>query len=197
MSLNEADVENATLSLLGELGYTVDHGPRIAPGETTAERDSFSDVVLVGRLRKAIRQLNPAIPEDAREEALRKVLRVDAASLISNNRAFHRMLRDGVEVEYPSLQRRPAGGEAQSNLSVRLHLVLRVEEDAHDRTLPLLALDACRVAVDLMCRTPRLLVEAARLAHCRELAYVRRVGVHLLAGRSEDCHLAVLRVDTR
>ena len=108
MSLNEADVENATLSLLGELGYTVDHGPRIAPGETTAERDSFSDVVLVGRLRKAIRQLNPAIPEDAREEALRKVLRVDAASLISNNRAFHRMLRDGVEVEY----QRPDGSIA-------------------------------------------------------------------------------------
>jgi type I restriction enzyme R subunit len=48
----------------------------LAPGEPAAERDSFSEVVLVGRLREAIRRLNPAIPEDACEEALRKVLRV-------------------------------------------------------------------------------------------------------------------------
>ena len=50
--------------------------------------------------RDAIARLNPAIPEDAREEALRKVLRHDAPSLIGNNRAFHQMLRDGVPVEY-------------------------------------------------------------------------------------------------
>ena len=63
----------------GELGYAVGHGPHLAPGEPAAERDSFGDVVLVGRLREAIRRLNPAIPEEAREEALRKVLRVGDA----------------------------------------------------------------------------------------------------------------------
>ncbi len=76
-------------------------GRQIAPGEPAAERDSFGDVVLVGRLREAIRRLNPAIPEEAREDALRKVLRVATPSLAQTNRAFHRMLRDGVEVEYP------------------------------------------------------------------------------------------------
>ena len=70
------------------------------PVSPTAERASFGDVVLVGRLREAIRRLNPAIPEDAREEALRKVLRLGTPSLAQTNRAFHRMLRDGVEVEY-------------------------------------------------------------------------------------------------
>src|SRR5262249_46848598 len=60
----------------------------------------FSDVVLAGRLRDAIERLNPTIPSDAREEALRKVLRHDAPSLVANNRAFHQMLRDGVPVEY-------------------------------------------------------------------------------------------------
>ena len=108
MSLNESIVEDAALEWFGELGYAVGHGPQLAPGEPAAERDSFSEVVLVGRLREAIRRLNPAIPEEAREEALRKVLRVGTPSLTQTNRAFHRMLRDGVPVEYP----RPDGSIA-------------------------------------------------------------------------------------
>ncbi len=101
MSLNESHVEEAALEWFGELGYAVGHGPHLAPGEPAAERDSFSEVVLVGRLREAIRRLNGAIPEDAREDALRKVLRVGTPSLVQTNRAFHKMLRDGVDVEYP------------------------------------------------------------------------------------------------
>jgi hypothetical protein len=62
MSLNESIVEDAALEWFGELGYAVGHGPQLAPGEPAAERDSFSEVVLVGRLREAIRRLNPAIP---------------------------------------------------------------------------------------------------------------------------------------
>jgi hypothetical protein len=37
-------------------------GPQLAPEEPAAERDSFSEVVLVGRLRETIRRMNPAIP---------------------------------------------------------------------------------------------------------------------------------------
>ena len=66
MNLNESIVEDAALEWFGELGYAVGHGPHLAPGEPAAERDSFGDVVLVGRLREAIRRLNPAIPEEAR-----------------------------------------------------------------------------------------------------------------------------------
>ena len=62
MFLNESIVEDTTLEWLGELGYAVMHGPHLAPGEPAAERDSFGEVVLVGRLREAIRRLNPAIP---------------------------------------------------------------------------------------------------------------------------------------
>jgi type I site-specific restriction-modification system R (restriction) subunit len=101
MSLNESIVEDAALEWFGELGYAIGHGPHLAPGEPAAERESFSEVVLVGRLREAIRRLNGAIPEDAREDALRKVLRVGTPSLTQTNRAFHKMLRDGVDVEYP------------------------------------------------------------------------------------------------
>ena len=108
MTLNESIVEDAALEWFGELGYSVGHGPHLAPGESAAERDSFSQVVLVERLRDAIRGVNPAIPEEAREEALRKVLRVGRPSLTQTNRALHRMLRDGVPVEYP----RPDGSIA-------------------------------------------------------------------------------------
>ena len=101
MSLNESTVEDAALEWFGELGYCVGHGPHLAPGEPAADRDSFGEVVLVGRLREAIRRLNPAIAEEAREEALRKVLRVGTPALVQTNRAFHQMLRDGVPVEYP------------------------------------------------------------------------------------------------
>jgi type I restriction enzyme R subunit len=108
MSLNESHVEEAALSWFVELDYAVAHGPDMGPGEPAAERDSFADVVLVERLREAIRSLNPSIPEGAKEEALRKVLRLGTPSLIHTNRIFHRMLRDGVEVEY----QRPDGSIA-------------------------------------------------------------------------------------
>ena len=107
-TFTESVVEDATLQWFGELGYAVGHGPHMAPGEMFAERTSFGEVVLEGRLREAIYRLNPAIPEEAREEALRKVLRVGTPSLVQTNRIFHRMLRDGVAVEYP----RPDGSIA-------------------------------------------------------------------------------------
>ena len=101
MSLNESHVEAAALGWFGELGYAIGHGPHLAPGEPAAERDGFGEVVLVGRLREAIALLNSGIPADAQEEAFRKVLRVGTPSLTQTNRAFHKMLRDGVDVEYP------------------------------------------------------------------------------------------------
>jgi type I restriction enzyme R subunit len=74
MSLNESIVEDAALEWFGELGYAVGHGPHLAPGEPAAERDSFSEVVLVGRLREAIRRLNPAIPPSRTLATLRDTL---------------------------------------------------------------------------------------------------------------------------
>jgi type I restriction enzyme R subunit len=64
-TLNKSIVEDAALEWFGELGYAVRHGPHLAPGEPAAERDSFSEVLLVGCLREALRRLNPAISEDA------------------------------------------------------------------------------------------------------------------------------------
>ncbi len=77
--LNESIVEDAALTWFGELGYAIGHGPHRAPDEPATERDSFADVVLVGRLREAIQRLNLAIPEKARA-ADRKYLSVENTS---------------------------------------------------------------------------------------------------------------------
>ena len=113
MTISESLIEEATLQWFGELGYAALHGPMLAPGEFAAERDSFGDVVLGARLRDAIRRLNPAMPEEAREDAVRKVLLVVTPSFTQTNRAFHKMLRDGVPVEYSRSDGSIAGDHAR------------------------------------------------------------------------------------
>ena len=98
--INEDTVEQATLTWLNELGYAHHHGPDIADDGDTPERASHQDVVLIGRLREAFTRLNPSIPTEALDEAFRKVTRPESASVVVNNRAFHRMLVDGVPIEY-------------------------------------------------------------------------------------------------
>ena len=96
----ESTVEEAVLEWADGLAYTVLHGPEIAAGEPAAERGPFGDVLLMGRLRGAIERINPKVPDDARDEALRRVLRTETPNLLENNRRFHRMLVDGIDVEY-------------------------------------------------------------------------------------------------
>ncbi len=98
--LAESTLEEVALSWLADLGYAVLHGQEIAPGMAAAERDAFGEVVLERRLRDAVERLNPDVPAEAREEAVRKVLNPESPSLVGNNRAFHRMLVDGVTVQY-------------------------------------------------------------------------------------------------
>src|SRR3989304_766873 len=100
--MTESTVEEATLSWLRDLGYSILHGPEIAPGELFAERQSYQEVILPRRLREALARLNPAVPADAVEDAFRRASRVDSPSLVQGNRIFHRMLVDGVDVEYRS-----------------------------------------------------------------------------------------------
>lgn len=98
--ISEDTLEQASLELFAELGYATANGPATGPGESSAERDAFSEVVLVERLKSAIARLNTNLPESARDEALRKVLTVGSQSLARTNRAFHKLIRDGVPVEY-------------------------------------------------------------------------------------------------
>jgi type I restriction enzyme R subunit len=109
----ESEVEEATLLWFEGLGYNVLYGPDMVPGELFAERGGYEDVVLEGRLKDAIARLNHHLPAEAQEEALRKVLRPESPSLVTNNRNFHRMLVDGVNVEYRRDDGSVAGDQAK------------------------------------------------------------------------------------
>ncbi|MHB1993420.1 type I restriction endonuclease subunit R [Metallibacterium scheffleri] len=100
--ISEADVENTALHWLRGLGWQVKYGPDLAFGMPQAERGDpgYRDVILEGRLRDALARLNPELPAEALADAQRKLLRLEAPSLIERNHAMHRLLVDGVTVEY-------------------------------------------------------------------------------------------------
>jgi type I restriction enzyme R subunit len=100
VDITEATLEDIALTWLGELRYSVVHGDDIAPDTPGAERISYGDVVLAGRLTSALTRINPTLPATALDEAIRKIMRPDSPSLVENNRRFHRNLVDGVDVEY-------------------------------------------------------------------------------------------------
>jgi type I restriction enzyme R subunit len=111
----ESIVEDAALAWLASSGFAVVHGPDIAIGQPGAERSdpTYRDVVLVWRLREALVRLNPNLPQEALDDAFRKIVRADGPTLIERNRAVHRMLVDGVTVEYRRADGSIAGAQAR------------------------------------------------------------------------------------
>ncbi len=101
----ESEVEDAAREWLENLGWTVVHGPEIEPDTADPERTNYGEVVLEQRLRDALARLKPKLPASALEDAFRKLTRPEGTTLEVRNRAVHRMIVDGVTVEY-----RDAGG---------------------------------------------------------------------------------------
>ncbi len=110
----ESEVEQVTLAWLKHLGWTIKHGTEIAPDGLFAERQDYGQVVLEQRLQDALARLNPDLPPGALQDAFRKLLNPPGATLEQRNRAVHRMLVDGVTVEY----RRPDGSIAGAQARV-------------------------------------------------------------------------------
>ena len=112
-SLSESTVEVVTLDCLLSLDWVAAHGPDIAPDTATAERADYGEVLLVSRLRSALAQLNPKLPDDAIEDALRQLTHPVGATLEARNRDIHRKLVDGVTVEYLDTDGRVCGGQVK------------------------------------------------------------------------------------
>jgi type I restriction enzyme R subunit len=113
-AFTESVVEEAALAWLESVGWQVRNGAELAPGEPAAERDDYGQVVLVQRLRDALWRLNPALPAEALEDAFRKLTRPEGADLIVRNRALHRLLVDGVTVEYRDADGNIRGAQARA-----------------------------------------------------------------------------------
>ena len=99
-AFTESVVEEAALDWLEGLGWRIAPGPDIAPGMPAAERRDHGKVVLPQWLRDALARLNPELPGEALEDAARKLTRPAGVDLLTRNRSVHRMLVDGVTVEY-------------------------------------------------------------------------------------------------
>ena len=100
--LSEAAVEQIVLDRLSALGYLVSSDAEIGPDGKAPEREAYADVILQKRLIAAIEKLNPAIPPEARSDALRKVMATDRPLLVEENRRLHKLIVEGVDVEFYS-----------------------------------------------------------------------------------------------
>ena len=112
-TLTESDVEQVALDWLANVGWQVAYGPDIAPDTPGAQRSDYGEVVLARRLRDALAGLNPHLPAAALEDAFRKLVRPEGATLEARNRAFHRMLVEGVTVEYRAGEGAIRGAQVQ------------------------------------------------------------------------------------
>ena len=112
-TINESIVEEAALEWLAGLGWQTAHGPDIAPDTPNAERSDYDQVVLERRLRDALAEMNPALTAVTLDDAFRKLTRPEGPTLEARNRAFHRMLVDGVTVEYRTADGDIRGAQAR------------------------------------------------------------------------------------
>lgn len=122
-NMTEDALEQLVLEDLGEMGWQVVYGPDIAPVEPAAERAEFREVVLKGRLRSALEQLNPKLPPDAIDDAVKAVLRPESQVVMTENWRAYQLLTQGVPVQYRD------DGEIRA---VRAHLVDWANPDNND-----------------------------------------------------------------
>jgi type I restriction enzyme R subunit len=98
--MTEDQLEQEALSWLQDVGYTHRYGPDVAHDGLTPQRTDYRQVILQYRLRESIQRLNPDIPAVAQEDAVQRVMDLGIPSLLSANRAFHKLLVGGVPVQY-------------------------------------------------------------------------------------------------
>ncbi|MCV0366331.1 MAG: type I restriction endonuclease subunit R [Nitrosopumilus sp.] len=98
--ITEADVEENVLDILKDLDYKIIRGENedYLPGGSKALREDYKDVILVNRLRDALKTINPSVSESSIEQAVKQVLRSASQKLITDNEDFHKMLVDGIDV---------------------------------------------------------------------------------------------------
>ena len=97
--INEDQVEQLAIEWFKELGYDYQLGCDIAPDSEYLERDNYQQVLLSKRLHAALQKLNPTLPKSAIDEAVHILEKPQYATLIQNNRAFHKMLLQGIAVD--------------------------------------------------------------------------------------------------
>jgi type I restriction enzyme R subunit len=96
--ITENSIEEFAIELLEKLGYESVYGPDIAPDGEIPERESYEQVLLIDRLRKALKRINRNMPADVLEDAIKEIRRIHSPELLTNNETFHRFLTEGIPV---------------------------------------------------------------------------------------------------
>lgn len=99
-NFTEDSLEKAVIETLQEMDYKYAFGPDLSVDGPRPERNDFREVVLDGRLRDTLYKLNRDLPPDAIEDVYRRVITFNSPSLIENNRHFHKLLTEGVDVSF-------------------------------------------------------------------------------------------------
>ena len=98
--LTEFAIEELAIQYFERLGYSHIHAPDISPDGDHPERTRYDEVLLTGRLEKALQRINPGMNATVLQAALKEVERIHSPELLSNNETFHRLLTEGVKVSY-------------------------------------------------------------------------------------------------
>ncbi|MFA5106198.1 MAG: type I restriction endonuclease subunit R [Candidatus Micrarchaeia archaeon] len=99
--ITENEIEQEALKIFASMGYEIVYGPDIAPAPdgVKPERESYSQVVLVGRLKAALKRINPGLSDGVLDEAVKKIQRSESQNLLKNNLAFHELLVNGMDLQ--------------------------------------------------------------------------------------------------
>ena len=98
--MNETQLENLCLDWFAENGWEVVHGIDIAPDGSNPLRKDYKQILLEADVQAAFERLNPHLPVSCFEQVLLKLSKPESLDLVTNNRAFHRMLLEGMPVTY-------------------------------------------------------------------------------------------------
>ncbi|MCD8242798.1 MAG: type I restriction endonuclease subunit R, partial [Parabacteroides sp.] len=98
--LSEADVERTLLNQFRMLDYRIEQEEHIGPDGKSPERESHDEVILKQRLDDSVARLNPDLPPEARQDAIRRVTQTELPSLVEENRRLHKLMTEGVDVEF-------------------------------------------------------------------------------------------------
>ncbi|MEX0812690.1 MAG: type I restriction endonuclease subunit R [Chitinophagales bacterium] len=121
--ITENTIEDFAIKLLEHLGYEYIYAPSIAPFPSSGGvvedrggspssggvpegrggqdmRHSYEEVMLTNRMAEAVRRINPTVPTEAQEEAIKEIQRLNSPELLTNNESFHRLLTEGIKISY-------------------------------------------------------------------------------------------------
>jgi len=100
LMITEEQLEQLCLDWFQSIGYDYICGYSIAPDGDAPERGDYRQIILFERLLEQIKKINPHIPARTLEQVSHSIAKPETPVLINNNKAFHRLLLEGVKVEY-------------------------------------------------------------------------------------------------